>query len=182
MCWGSDESILAAFGIGYTVGSVTTLPVWNWLITKHIGKRKAFLISALGLGLIFLTWTLASHGEPSWLLYVRFLGLGVFSAGSQVAASAMLPDIMEYDRKITGVSQEGMYAAAFSIVEKVANTIGPVFIGALLGISGFIASEGGVRPDQPAEALLAIKLCVSVIPFFCTVIAAWCISQYELRE
>ena len=172
--------ILAAFGVGYTIGSVTTLPVWNWAITHRLGKRNAFMLSAVGLGVVFLTWLLAGPDEPIAFLYARFLLLGVFSAGSQVSASAMLPDIMEHDRQRTGVSQEGLYAAAFSIVEKVANTIGPVLVGTLLGLTGFIASKGGVRPDQPAAAITAIQLTVSVIPFGLTVIAAWCISKYDL--
>ena len=179
---GSDEMILAAFGIGYAVGSVVTLPGWNWLISHRIGKRNAFMISAVGLGAVFLTWLLAGPDEPTAFLYVRFLLLGVFSAGSQVAASAMLPDIMEYDRQRTGISQEGLYAAAFSVVEKVANTIGPVLVGTLLGLTGFIASKGGVRPEQPEAAIVAIQLAVSVIPFGLTVMAAWSISKYDLGQ
>ena len=179
---GNDEMILAAFGLGYTVGSVITLPIWNWLITHRLGKPIAFMISAIGLGLVFLTWLLAGPEEPTAFLYLRFLLLGVFSAGSQVSASAMLPDIMEYDRKQSGVSQEGLYAAAFSIVEKIANTLGPVLIGTLLGLTGFIASKGDVRPEQPAAAITAIQMAVSVVPFCLTVIAAWCISKYDLGE
>jgi GPH family glycoside/pentoside/hexuronide:cation symporter len=178
----SDEMILAAFGIGYTVGSVLTLPGWNWLISRRIGKRNAFMISALGLSVVFMTWLLAAPGEPLALLYARFILLGVFSAGSQVSASAMLPDIMEYDRRRSGVNQEGLYAAAFSMVEKIANTIGPVLVGSLLGLTGFIASKGGVRPEQPAAAITAIQMAVSVIPFGLTIIAAWCISRYDLAD
>ncbi len=139
------------------------------------------MLSAIGLGAIFMTWLLAAPGEPLALLYARFLMLGVFSAGSQVSASAMLPDIMEYDRRRTGVSQEGMYAAAFSVVEKIANTIGPVVVGSMLGLTGFIASKGDIRPDQPAGAIVAIQLCVSAIPFALTLAAAWCISRYDLE-
>jgi GPH family glycoside/pentoside/hexuronide:cation symporter len=177
---GDDESILAAFGIGYTVGSVLTLPLWNLLISRYIGKRNAFMISAIGLGAVFLTWLLAGPGEPAAGLYIRFFLLGIFSAGSQVSASAMLPDIMEYDRLRTGVRQEGLYAAAFSVVEKIANTIGPVFVGTLLALTGFISGRGGERPEQPEAAIIAIQLAVSVVPFLLTVVAAWCISKYDL--
>jgi len=61
---GSDEMILAAFGVGYTVGSVITLPLWNWLISRRIGKRNAFMISALSLGMVFLSWLLAGPDDP----------------------------------------------------------------------------------------------------------------------
>ena len=178
---GSDEQILAAFGIGYTVGSVLALPVWNLLISRIIGKRLAFQIAALGLGLVFLSWLLAGQGEPTIGLYVRFLLLGIFSAGSMVSGSAMLPDIMEFDRQRTGVNQEGLYAAAFSVVEKVANTIGPMFVGTLLGLTGFIASSGGVHPDQPDSAIFAIRMTVSVVPFMLTVVAATLMQNYDIE-
>ncbi|HJP03923.1 MAG: MFS transporter [Gammaproteobacteria bacterium] len=177
---GSDESILQAFGVGYTVGSVLTLPLWNYLISGYLGKRNAFMVSALGLGTVFLSWLLAGEGEATYLLYIRFGLLGVFSAGSQVAASSMLPDIMEYDRKRTGLNQEGLYAAAFSVVEKVANTLGPIVLGSLLGLTGYVAAERGEFPAQPDAAITVIQLMVSVIPFAMTVLAAWCISKYTL--
>ncbi len=179
---GSDERILVAFGIGYTIGSIATLPVWNFVISNYIGKRNAFTISALGLGAVFLTWLAAGPGEPAVALYARFLVLGVFSAGSMVSASAMLPDIMEYDRRRSGINQEGLYAAAFSLVEKVANTIGPMFVGVLLGLTGFISARDGVMPEQPEGAILAIRLCVSILPCILACTAAWLIRFYDLSD
>ena len=108
--------------------------------------------------------------------------LGVFSAGSMVSGSAMLPDIMEYDRRQSGVNQEGLYAAAFSVVEKVANTIGPMFVGTMLGLTGFISSKEGIYPDQPESAVFAIRMTVSAIPFALTVLAAWLMSYYDIEE
>ena len=161
---GRDEVILAAFGVGYTVGSVVTLPAWNYLISRRIGKRNAFRIASVGLGCVFLSWLMAGPGEPMAALYVRFLLLGVFSAGSMISGSAMLPDIMEYDRNRSGINQEGLYAAAFSLVEKIANAIGPIIVGSLLGLTGFIAATKGVFPDQPEAAITAIRAGVSAIP------------------
>jgi len=178
----SDEQILAAFGVGYTAGSLASLPIWNWIISRFTGKRNAFMIAAVGLGMVFLTWLLAGPGEPMIGFYLRFFMLGIFSAGSMVSASAMLPDIMEYDRRRTGVNQEGLYAAAFSVVEKIANTIGPMFVGTLLGLTGFISSRDGVMPEQPDSAITVIRMCVSVVPFLLAVMAAWLIRFYDLSD
>jgi len=178
----SDEFILAAFGVGYTVGSVLTLPVWNIAITRFLGKRKSFVLSAAGLGIVFLSWLLAGPGESMFGLYGRFTLLGVFSAGAMVSGSAMLPDIMEYDRQRTGVNQEGLYAATFSVIEKVANAVGPMFVGFLLGMTGFVAARGGELPDQPQSAIEAIRLAVSVIPFLLAVAAALIMRGYRLAD
>jgi GPH family glycoside/pentoside/hexuronide:cation symporter len=176
----SDEFILAAFGVGYTLGSVLTLPVWNIAITRYLGKRKAFIVSAIGLGVVFLSWLLAGPGEHVIGFYGRFALLGIFSAGAMVSGSAMLPDIMEYDRQRTGVNQEGFYAAAFSVVEKVANAVGPMFVGFLLGATGFVAGRNGLLPEQPQTAIEAIRLAVSVVPFLLAFLAAFIMRSYSV--
>jgi GPH family glycoside/pentoside/hexuronide:cation symporter len=179
---GRDESLLAAFGIGYTVGSLAALPLWTIGIRGALGKRNAFFLSALGLGVTFLTWLAAGPGEPAALLYARFIVLGIFSAGSLVSGAAMLPDIMEYDRRRTGLNQEGLYAAAFSVVEKIANTLGPILTGTLLGLTGFVATRSGEIATQPEAAINAIRLGVSVVPFVLAMLAAWTIRSYDLDE
>lgn len=176
------EMILAAFGVGYTAGSLVSIPLWNFLITRLISKRAAFMISSLGLGSVFLTWLAAEAGEAEVLLYGRFLLLGVFSAGSMISASAMLPDIMDYDRRRSGINQEGLYAAAFSLVEKIANTVGPIVIGTLLGLTGFVSTRGGEIVAQPEAAIAAIRVGVSIVPFLLAGLAAWLIRHYELDE
>lgn len=177
---GRDEMILAAFGVGYTAGSLIALPVWSRLIQGGLGKRGAFMICSIGLGTVFLSWLLAVPQEPAALLYLRFGLLGVFSAGSMVSASAMLPDIMHYDREQTGINQEGLYAAAFSLVEKLANTIGPILLGTLLGLTGFVSTQGGELVAQPESAILAIKAGVSIVPFALACAGAWLIRSYTL--
>jgi GPH family glycoside/pentoside/hexuronide:cation symporter len=178
----SDEFILAAFGIGYTLGSVLSLYIWNILITRLLGKRNAFVVSAIGLGLVFLSWLLAGTGEHVAGLYGRFGLLGIFSAGAMVSGSAMLPDIMEYDRQRTGVNQEGLYAAAFSMIEKVANAVGPMFVGFMLGATGFVAARGGELPQQPQSAIDAIRLAVSVVPFLLAFLAAFIMRSYSVAD
>jgi len=178
---GRDESLLAMFGIGYTAGSLAALPLWNAALRRRIGKRQGFRIAALGLALGFLSWLAAGPGEPAALLYARFIWLGVFSAGSIVSGAAMLPDLMEDDRRRTGIHQEGLYSAAFSMVEKAANTIGPMLTGMLLGAAGFIATRGGELAAQPDLALTAIRLGVSVVPCLLALAAAWIIGGYTLQ-
>lgn len=92
----------------------------------------------------------------------------------------MLPDIMEYDRQRTGINQEGLYAAAFSMIEKIANAVGPMFVGFMLGVTGFVAASGGELPKQPQSAIEAIRLAVSVVPFSLAVLAALIMRGYSV--
>lgn len=177
---GRDERFLVPFGTGYTLGSLIALPFWAWLMTRKISKRAAYNLAIIGLGLVFLTWIFASPSEPTWVAFARFLAVGILSAGSMTAGTAMLPDLMELDRRTTGVRQEGLYAAAYTLVENVGSTIGPVIVGAVLGAAGFVASTGGAPVTQPTSALTAITICVSIIPGMFIVFAALLMRGYTV--
>lgn len=177
---GRDERFLQPFGIGYTAGSLAALPFWAWLMTRKISKRAAYNIAILGLGLVFLTWLFAGPAEPIWMAWARFLAVGILSAGSMTAGTAMLPDLMELDRRTTGVRQEGLYAGAYTLVENVGSTIGPVIVGAVLGLAGFVATTGGAAAVQPQSAMTAITLCVSVVPGLFMIVAALLMRGYTV--
>jgi Na+/melibiose symporter-like transporter len=149
-------------------------------MTRKISKRAAYNLAILGLGLVFLTWLLATPDEPAWMALARFIVVGFLSAGSMTAGTAMLPDLMELDRRTTGVRQEGLYAAAYTLIENVGSTIGPALIGVALGLTGFIASKGGAIAEQPGSALTAITMCVSVVPGLFMVAAALLMRGYTV--
>jgi GPH family glycoside/pentoside/hexuronide:cation symporter len=128
------------------------------------------------------TWWFATPDESLIIFYGRFFLMGIFSAGGLIAGSAMLPDMMEYDRHKSGVSQEGLYAATFSLIEKIAYTAGPAMLGILLGVSGFIAVEKGQFVDQPESAIIAIRAAVSFIPAVLSIIGGLVIGFYDLDE
>jgi len=120
--------------------------------------------------------------ESLMIFYFRFFLMGIFSAGGLVSGSAMLPDMMEYDRHRSGVSQEGLYAATFSLIEKIAYTAGPAMLGILLSVSGFISVEKGQFVDQPDSAITAIRIAVSIIPAVFSIIGGLLIGFYDLDE
>ncbi len=179
---GRGEMILVGFGVGYTLGVAFSLPIWTHLIAKVLGKRNAFRIASIGLGLSMLTWWFATPDEALIIFYSRFFLMGIFSAGGLVSGSAMLPDMMEYDRHKSGVSQEGLYAATFSLIEKIAYTAGPAMLGILLGAGGFISVEKGQFVDQPESAITAIRVAVSIIPATLSIIGGLLIGFYDLDE
>ena len=179
---GRGEMILVGFGIGYTLGVMFSLPIWTRLIAKVLGKRDAFRIASIGLGLTMLTWWMATPDESLVIFYSRFFLMGIFSAGGLVAGSAMLPDIMEYDRRRSGVNQEGLYAATFSLIEKIAYTAGPAMLGLLLSAGGFISVQKGQFVDQPDSAITAIRVAVSIIPAVLSIIGGLLIGFYDLDE
>ena len=179
---GRGEMILVGFGIFYTLGVACSMLVWNYLIAAVLGKRDAFRIASIGLGLVMATWWLASAEEALIFYYSRFFFLGVFSAGGLISGSAMLPDMIEYDRLRSGVSQEGLYAATFSMIEKIAYMAGPAILGLLLSGAGFISVEKGEFVEQPESAITAIRIAVSLVPATLSIIGGLLIGFYDLDE
>jgi GPH family glycoside/pentoside/hexuronide:cation symporter len=177
---GRDERFLVPFGTGYTLGSLLALPLWAWLTTRVMDKRTAYIVSILGLGAVFMTWLAATPQEPTWVAFARFLLVGIFSAGSMTSGTAMLPDVMELDRRTTGVRQEGLYAAAYTLVENVGSTIGPALLGLALGAAGFVATRGKDLATQPEIVLTVITLCVSVVPMAFCLLAALVMLGYTV--
>ncbi|MBL8629488.1 MAG: MFS transporter [Rhodospirillaceae bacterium] len=176
-----DERFLAPFGAGYTIGSLVALPVWAWLMTRKVSKRNAYIFSILGLGAVFLTWWFATPQEPTWVALARFLLVGAFSAGSMTAGTAMLPDIMELDRRKSGVGQEGLYAAAYTLVENVGSAIGPVILGFTLSLTGFVSTKGQGLVEQPPGALMTLTMCVSVVPAVFAGLGAFLMRGYTVE-
>ena len=57
-----------------------------------------------------------------------------------------------------------------------------MFVGVLLGLTGFISARDGVMPEQPEGVIFAIRLCVSIVPCMLACTAAWLIRFYDLSD
>lgn len=56
-----------------------------------------------------------------------------------MVGQSMLPDTMQYDKKTTGQSREGILAGVYTTVEKLSFAIGPSILGIMLGMVGYDA-------------------------------------------
>jgi len=83
-------------------------------------------------------------------------------SGIILIGQSMLPDVMEYDFRRTGLRREGVFAALYTLVEKLAAAIGVAIVGAMLAAYGYVQSRG-IAIDQPDGALWAIRMIMSVM-------------------
>jgi glycoside/pentoside/hexuronide:cation symporter, GPH family len=166
------------------IGGATTVAVLGctgllvWL-SRHIGKRGGYLLSAAVTGLTALSWTLALPGEPVWLLALRGFLLGIAFSGNVMFAMSMLTDAMEVDRLKTGLRREGMYSAFYSFVEKLASSIGPLIMGTALTIAGFKPDPTQQDPEAVRQAIL---VGIAYVPALMAVIACVILTFYKLDE
>jgi glycoside/pentoside/hexuronide:cation symporter, GPH family len=149
-------------------------------LSKRVGKRGGYVISALCTGLVGLSWMLAQPGEPDWALALRGFVNGIAFAGNVLFAMSMLTDAMELDYLRTGLRREGMYSALYSFVEKLAAAIGPVILGLALKLAGFDPKR---PPSEVTEEVRqAVLLSIAYIPAAMAVLAVVILAFYRLDQ
>lgn len=172
-------TLLPVIGLATTVGVLTSTPVLLWL-SRRIGKRGGYAVSAAITGITALSWAAAQPGEPVWALVLRGYLLGIAFAGNVMFAMSMLADTMELDQHKTGLRREGTYSALYSFVEKLASSIGPLILGSALSLAGFDPS----RPPSEVtpEVRQAVLLGIAYVPATMAVLAVLLPSTYRLDE
>jgi GPH family glycoside/pentoside/hexuronide:cation symporter len=177
-----SPSVLSLYGIANNLGIVVSLPLWAWL-GRRLSKRVVFGLAILAGVPLSLSWLLTTPGEPLWVFCVRALLLGIAAGGSLVMGQSLLPDTMEYDFTRTGLRREGIFAAIYSFVEKASFAAGPLLVGSLLGLFGYVSAKAGAHPVlQPKEALTGIYIGVAVVPAAASLMAVAALFFYNLAE
>lgn len=158
-----------------------SLPFWVW-VTRRIGKRNAYLIATGMLALLYFSWYLAGPGIPMWEVWGRGILNGVAAAGTTLVSISMLPDVMEYDRRVNGLRREGIFASFYNIVEKIGYALGAGLIGLYLSMAGYIPTMKGEIVTQPDGAITALYAGASLVPMVFVLISFFLMMTYPLDE
>ena len=157
-----SEAIMLWYGLAYMLGTLLAIAPWV-LISKHLSKAHTLALSAALAACVNLTWLLSGPDEPLTIYMLRAFVLAVSNGGMLLMGQSLLPDVMEYDYRRTGLRREGLYAGLYSFVEKLAFATAPLTLGILLSTMGFVPGLPRTA-TQPESALLAITLAMAVIP------------------
>lgn len=176
---GKPLTLLGVIGGAMIFAVFTMTPVLIW-ISKRIGKRGTYMLSAVVTGLAALSWIWATPEEPIWALGVRGFFTGIAFSGNVLFAMSMLTDAMEADAHRTGQRREGMYSALYSFIEKLAASIGPLILGGALSYAGFNPANPPKVADENVRQ--AVLLGVAYVPAAMAVVAVIILSFYRLDE
>ncbi|MEI6876234.1 MAG: glycoside-pentoside-hexuronide (GPH):cation symporter, partial [Spirochaetota bacterium] len=128
-------------------------------LADRVNKGPAY---ALGLGLAAITFLLAfaflPHHQTPWI-YVVAVVLGIAFSAQWVLPYAMMPDIIEWDERMTGERREGIYYGIVNFLIKFAVALGVAVPGWVLAWSGYVPNV-----EQTETALLAIRFTYAVVP------------------
>ena len=160
---------------------ILSQPFWLY-VARRWGKRNGYIVAAALYGVAHFSWWFAGPGEPTSLIFLRSLFIGVAGGGTFLLTQAMLPDALEYDYLRTGLRREGAFTGLYVLVEKLSGALGVAFVGIFLGTMGYIEATEGQRVEQTESALLGLYICIGVLPLLVQAVSIAAISRYRLGE
>ena len=135
--YGASETVIGMLFATFSLTQLISAPFWGRL-SDRVGRRPVLIVAALGSSLCHLGFALSTD---LWLLFVARALVGA-CGGSISTAHAYVADITPPEQRTRGMALVG---AAIGL----GFTIGP-------GLSGLIASHGGVRAPFYVAAALAL--------------------------
>jgi GPH family glycoside/pentoside/hexuronide:cation symporter len=176
-----DALLVGNYTLATTIAMIASMPLWVRL-GRRFAKRDLFIAGVLLYALVKLSWLIAVPGEPVWAVMARAVAGGIFTGGVLLMGQSILPDAIAWDCERSGVRREGVYAGAYSFVEKASMALGPLLIGLILSSAGFDPQAARAGVEQGAGAIRGVYLGAAVLPALLYGLSAIPLAFYSLRE
>jgi GPH family glycoside/pentoside/hexuronide:cation symporter len=161
--------------------AILFIPLWVW-VSQRLDKRQAFIWGTLS-WIVVLLGIFLLPPDQIILAYILAALSGSGIATAYVIPWAMVPDVVEYDQVRSGQRREGSYYAFASFFQKLATGAALWAMGMALSMTGYLTpSPGNSLPDQPQEAINAIRYFVGPIPAVLLVLALLFAWRYPITR
>lgn len=161
--------------------ALVMLFVWSY-ITQRMGKKAVYF---MGMSL----WIIAQAGlfflQPGQvgLMYVLAVMAGFGVSTAYLIPWSMIPDVIELDELKTGQRREGIFYSLMVLLQKFGLALGLFLVGIALEGSGFKETIPGQGiPEQPASALMAIRVAIGPLPTVCLIVGLVLAYFYPLTR
>ncbi len=128
------------------------------LISDKINKGPAYALGLFIASLAVMTSFFLPRGATP-LIYVIAAVAGMGFSAQWVLPWSMLPDVIEYDEKMTGERREGIYYGLWAFLTKFTGALGVAVSGWALGLFGYVPNV-----EQTTRALFGIRLFFAIVP------------------
>jgi glycoside/pentoside/hexuronide:cation symporter, GPH family len=160
----------------YFAAGLVGATLWSWLATK-IGKHRALAAAGVLFAIAYVAVALVPPGQ-FLLTCLTMFGVGLPFCAGQVLLRAMLADVGDEDRLISGKDRTGQLFALLTATNKIGYALaGATFIP--LGWAGFNRAPGAV---QTPEALQALQLLFVGLPIVFLLAAAAVIYRFPMDK
>jgi glycoside/pentoside/hexuronide:cation symporter, GPH family len=128
------------------------------LVSDKINKGPTYALGLFIACLAIMSSFLLPRG-PSILIYVIAFVAGLGFSVQWVCPWSMLPDVVEYDEKMTGERREGIYYGLWNFLTKFTGALGAWTCGLALAPFGYVPNV-----EQTVHALFGIRLFFAIVP------------------
>jgi Na+/melibiose symporter-like transporter len=88
-----------------------------------------------------------------------------------------LPDVVEYDEKMTGDRREGIYYGLWAFLTKFTGALGVAVSGWALGLFGYVPNA-----EQTTQALFGIRFFFAIVPAVVIMISLPLLIKYPITR
>jgi len=167
-----SQTLLAVYFIAGLVG----VPIW-WTAARKIGKHRA--LQAAMIYTAATTALLLFLPPQNFLVVAPFMAVaGLAQGGGVLLTRALMADVVDEDELACGARRSGLYFGLLMTTSKLGIASGPITY-AILGLVGFVASEGGQNSPEALATLTALFIGVPILLCLAT---AWSLKNYPLDE
>lgn len=160
-------------GILYPIGSLAAIfctPLWSRLGSR-IGKRRTCLLAFALVATLFLaSLAVPSIGRVAMFPFMALLGAAI--AGMFLLPSAMVPDTVEYDERVSGMRREGAIYGAWIFTQQSGMALGAFLVGIYLDFSRHLIG---------LDEATAIKLGFALVPAALLGTAMFIVRTYRIE-
>jgi glycoside/pentoside/hexuronide:cation symporter, GPH family len=168
----SDLIMLLIFGT-----AIVFLPFWEFA-SRKLNKRMAYVYGVAFWAIVQILLISVGPLVPLPVLIFLCILAGIGVSAAHVLPWSILPDAIEWDEYKTGERHEGMFYSLVTLMGKVASSIAIPLTAVLLDVTGYIPTA----LQQPANALLGIRLLVGPIPAVFLTISIIFALKYPLER
>jgi GPH family glycoside/pentoside/hexuronide:cation symporter len=142
---------------------IAAQPLWITLSAKF-GKKKLYVASALGHGVVQIAWGFSAGAPLAWI-YGLVVAFALFNSGWTLMGYTLLSDVIATDDKARGESRAGVFSALWTGADKIGFALGGTLLtGLVLSAFGFSSALAVTGAAQPASALTGVAIAFAFAP------------------
>jgi GPH family glycoside/pentoside/hexuronide:cation symporter len=146
------------------------------MISDKINKGPAYALGLFIASAAIISGFFFPYG-PTPLIYVVAIVAGIGFSAQWVFPWSMLPDVIEYDEKMTGERREGIYYGLWAFLSKFTSALGIAVCGWALSLYGYVPNVA-----QSDHALFGIRLFFAVVPAVVIIISLPFLIWYPITR
>lgn len=146
------------------------------MVSDKINKGPAYALGLFISSLALIGGFFLPH-EPTPLIYVVAVVAGLGFSTQWVCPWSMLPDVIEYDEKMTGERREGVYYGLWAFLSKFTGAFGVAVSGWALGLFGYVPNV-----EQTPHALFGIRFFFAIVPAIVILISLPFLIKYPITR